>query len=167
MTCKHLDNALCTEYTVSIDSRCASGLKFDRFVPDAQPRLLNQSHYSTGGKVNEMGTARFPQRTTSPTAKHLHALLRYCPGYSQVVNSPVPRARWVLSSVLLLRRSDLPIGCKDAARELRAVNLAPTLTHALTVDQLCKIICELGRYCAYRNVEEENFASEQARGRKR
>lgn len=114
-----------------------------------------------------MDTAHFPQRTTSPTAKHLHALLRYSPGYSLVVDCPVPRARWVLSSVLLLKRSDLPIGCKVAAHELQDADLTPTLTSALTVDQLCKIICELGRYCAYRNEEEEKFTNEQTRGRKR
>jgi hypothetical protein len=108
----------------------------------------------------------FPQRTTSPTARHLHALLRYCPGYSQVVDCPVSRVRWVLSSILLLRRSDLPIGCKQAARELQDADLAPTLIYALTVDQLCKIICEVGRYCAYRNAEEEAFAIEQARSSK-
>jgi hypothetical protein len=112
-------------------------------------------------------TARFPQRTTSPLARRLHALLRSCPGYQEVCISEchVSRAQWVIRSVLLLARSDLPIGLKDAARELQAVYLPSTLTGVLSIDQLCKFLVEIGRYCAYRNVVEEEFSHEQARKR--
>jgi hypothetical protein len=51
----------------------------------------------------------------------------------------------------------------DAVRELHASSLPQTLTRHLTIDQLCKIIVEVGRYCAYRNVAEEEFTREQAR----
>jgi hypothetical protein len=102
----------------------------------------------------------------SPVARRLHALLRYCPGYHEVCDS-THRIEWVLDSVLQFTHRDLPIGCVDAARELQAVYLAPTLTRHLTIDQLCKIIVELGRYCAYRNVVEEEFTREQARTRRK
>ena len=114
-----------------------------------------------------MYTAKLPQRTTSPVARRLHALLRYCPGYREVCNDSPRRVEWVLTSLTQLARPDLPIGCVDAARELQAADLAPTLTRHLSIDQLCKIIVEVGRYCAYRNVEEEEFTREQARKHRR
>lgn len=107
-----------------------------------------------------------PQRTLSPVARHLHALLRSSPGYYAVCDSP-SRVAWVLDVLLYSARCDLPLGCKDAARELRAASLPLTLTRHLTIDQLCKIIVEVGRYCAYRNVVEEEFTREQARCRPR
>jgi hypothetical protein len=57
----------------------------------------------------------------------------------------------------------------DAALELQEALpfFAPKLTCHLTVDQLCKIIVELGRYCVYRNMVEEEFGREQALRRSR
>jgi len=71
----------------------------------------------------------------------------------------------VLDALSQLARCDLPIGCLDAIRELQQVLpfFAPRLTACLSIDQLCKIIVELGRYCAYRNVVEEEFSREQGR----
>jgi hypothetical protein len=71
----------------------------------------------------------------------------------------------VISALLQLSHRDLPAGCIDAARELQEALpfFAPKLTCHLTVDQLCKIIVEVGRYCAYRKVVEEEFKREQAR----
>ncbi|QBD82436.1 hypothetical protein EPA93_43265 [Ktedonosporobacter rubrisoli] len=109
-----------------------------------------------------------PVRTVSPVARRLHALLRYCPGYSEAYDSPsTRRAQWVLDALEQLNRSDLPLGCRDAVYELQQCHLPASLTRYLSVDQLCKIIVELGRYCAYRNVAEEEFAREQTRGRSR
>src|SRR5689334_9892930 len=80
-----------------------------------------------------------PKRTISPVARRLHALLRYCPGYSEAIDSP-RRVGWVLTSILQLRQSDLPIGCVAAAAELQAVlpQFAPKLTRHLTIEQVCK-----------------------------
>src|SRR5260370_31660375 len=105
-----------------------------------------------------------PQRTTSPVACRLHAILRYCPGYQEACESP-RRVVWVISAILQQSHRDLPAGCIDAALELQEALpfFAPKLTCHLTVDQLCKIIVEVGRYGAYRNVVEEEFAREQAR----
>ena len=110
---------------------------------------------------------QFPQRTTSPVAHRLHALLRYCPGYGEVCNDRSRRVGWVLTSLTQLARPDLPIGCIHAVRELQAADLTPTLTRHLSIDQLCKIVVEVGRYCAYRTVEEEEFTREQERKRRR
>ena len=105
-----------------------------------------------------------PQRTTSPVARRLHAILRYCPGYQEACQSP-RRVAWVISAILQHSHRDLPAGCLDAALELQEALpfFAPKLTCHLTVDQLCKIIVEVGRYCAYRKVVEEEFTCEQAR----
>lgn len=105
-----------------------------------------------------------PQRTTSPVARRLHAMLRYCPGYHEACESP-RRIAWVISAVLQLSHRDLPAGCLDAACELQEALpfFAPKLTCHLTIDHLCKIIVDVGRYCAYRNVVEEEFGREQAR----
>jgi hypothetical protein len=110
-----------------------------------------------------------PQRTTSPVARRLHAMLRQCPGYGEACESSSRRIAWVISAILQHYHRDLPIGCMDAALELQEALpfFAPKLTCHLTVDQLCKIIVEVGRYCAYRNVVEEEFAREQARSRSR
>ncbi len=88
-------------------------------------------------------THPLPQRTTSPVARRLHAQLRQCPGYGEACER----------------------SCVDAALELQEALpfFAPKLTCHLTIDQLCKIIVEVGRYCAYRNVVEEEFMHEQAR----
>src|SRR5712692_8879886 len=96
------------------------------------------------------------QRTTSPVARRLHALLRYCPGYQDVCNSPRKTA-WVVTTILQLSDYDLPAGCLSAARELHAALpfFAPKLTRHLTIDQLCKIMVE------------EAYASEQARKHQR
>ena len=61
------------------------------------------------------------------------------------------------------------LDCIDTALELQEALpfFAPKLTRHLSIDQLCKIIVEVGRYCAYRNVVEEEFAREQARSRSR
>src|SRR2546429_9633389 len=109
-------------------------------------------------------THPLPQRTTSPVARRLHAILRYCPGYQEACESP-RRVAWVISAILQHSHRDLPAGCIDAALELQEALpfFAPKLTRHLTVDQLCKIIVEVGRYCAYRNVVEEEFMHEQAR----
>lgn len=113
-------------------------------------------------------SAPLPQRTTSPVARRLHAYLRYCPGYQEACNSPCKTA-WVVNAVLQLSDYDLPMGCQSAARELQAALpfFAPKLTRHLTIDHLCKIIVEVGRYCAYRNMVEEEYACEQARNHKR
>ena len=105
-----------------------------------------------------------PQRTTSPVARRLHTILRYCPGYQEACQSP-RRVAWVISAILQQSHRDLPAGCIDAALELQEALpfFAPKLTCHLTVDQLCKIIIEVGRYCVYRNVVEEEFVREQAR----
>lgn len=106
-----------------------------------------------------------PQRTTSPVARRLHAMLRQCPGYGEACERSTRRVALVISAILQHCHRDLPIGCVDAALELQDALpfFAPKLTCNLTVDQLCKIIVEVGRYCAYRNVVEEEFAREQAR----
>ncbi len=113
-------------------------------------------------------TNPLPQRTTSPVAHRLHAILRYSPGYREACNSP-RRLAWVLNAILQLSHCDLPIGCMSAARELQEVLpfFAPKLTRHLTIDQLCKIVVEVGRYCAYCNAVAEEYASEQARSRPR
>jgi len=61
------------------------------------------------------------------------------------------------------------LDCIDTALELQELSplFTPKLTCHLTVDQLCKIIVEVGRYCAYRNVVEEEFARERARSKPR
>lgn len=109
-------------------------------------------------------TNPLPLRTTSPVARRLHDYLRYCPGYQEARNSPCKTA-WVVNAVLQLPHCDLPVGCLSAARELQAALpfFAPKLTRHLTIDQLCKIIVEVGRYCAYRTMVEDEYASEQAR----
>src|SRR2546430_8300317 len=98
-------------------------------------------------------THAFPQRTTSPVARRLHAQLRYCPGYREAYESSVYRIPWLIGAILQLSRRELPIGCVDAAYELQKALpfFAPQLTCHLTIDQLCKIVVEIGRYCAYRN----------------
>ena len=110
-------------------------------------------------------THPLPQRTTSPVARRLHAMLRYCPGYREACERSSRRVAWVISAILQHSHRDLPIGCVDAALELQEALpfFAPKLTCHLTIDQLCKIIVEVGRYCAYRNVVEEEFMHEQAR----
>jgi hypothetical protein len=110
-------------------------------------------------------THLLPQRTLSPLARRLHALLRYCPGYREADDSP-RRVVWTLDTLLQLAHRDLPLGCMDAVRELQAASLPQTLTRHLTIDHLCKIIVEVGWYCAYRNVAEEEFSREQARRRR-
>jgi hypothetical protein len=110
-----------------------------------------------------------PLCTTSPVARHLHALLRYSPGYKEACTSPCKTA-WVVNAVLQLSScDDLPIGCQSAARELQVALpfFAPKLTRYLSIDQLCKIIVELGRYCAYRSMVEDEYACEQARNHRR
>jgi hypothetical protein len=122
------------------------------------------------GASREKGVSRMyathplPQRTTSTLARRLHAQLRQCPGYHEACQSS-RRIAWVISALLQLSHRDLPAGCMDAALERQDALpfFAPKLTCHLTVDQLCKIIVEVGRYCAYRNVVEEEFAREQAR----
>ncbi len=109
-------------------------------------------------------TNPLPKRTTSPVARRLHAYLRYQPGYHEACSSPRKTA-WVVETVLQLSDYDLPVGCSSAARELQAALpfFAPKLTRHLTIDQLCKIVVEVGRYCAYRTMVEEDYAREQAR----
>jgi hypothetical protein len=113
-------------------------------------------------------TNPLPKRTTSPVARRLHALLRYYPGYHEACDSPRMIA-WVITTILQSSRCDLPVGCKSAACELQTVLpfFVPKLTRHLTIDQFCKIIVELGRYCAYRSMVEEEYAREQARNHKR
>ncbi len=110
-------------------------------------------------------THPLPQRTTSPVARRLHAMLRQFPGYGEACERISRRVAWVISAILQHCHRDLPIGCVDAALELQEALpfFAPKLTCHLTIDQLCKIIVEIGRYCAYRNVVEEEFMHEQAR----
>ena len=63
-------------------------------------------------------THPLPQRTTSPVARRLHAILRYCPGYQEACESP-RRVAWVISAILQQSHRDLPTGCIDAALELQ------------------------------------------------
>jgi len=76
---------------------------------------------------------------------------------------------WVISAILQHSHRDLPAGCIDATLELQETLpfFAPKLTCHLSIDQLCKIVVEVGCYCAYRNVVEEEFAREQARSHSR
>lgn len=113
-----------------------------------------------------MDTAKFPQRTTSPVARRLHAILRYCKGYQEVCDSP-SRVKWVVNSVLHLAREDLPVGCRDAALTLRSVRMPRRLTSVLSIDQTCKLLVELGRYRVYQHEQEEAFSREQSRKRAR
>ena len=124
--------------------------------------MLIIAHHGTSRK--EYHRVRYPSSSTTDHFPCSASVAHHCPGYQEACQSP-RRVAWVISAILQQSHRDLPAGCIDAALELQEALpfFAPKLTCHLTVDQLCKIIIEVGRYCVYRNVVEEEFVREQAR----
>lgn len=105
-----------------------------------------------------------PRRTMSPSARRLHAQLHDIPGYHEAYESP-RRVAWTLNAIAQLPRSFLPMGVPDAIEALYEAlpDFAPKLVKHLTIDQLCKIIVEVGRLRAWQREVEEQFEKELAR----
>src|SRR6266571_7690611 len=80
--------------------------------------IIAHARYVQKGVSRMYATHPLPQRTTSPVARRLHAILRYCPGYQEACQSP-RRVAWVISAILQQSHRDLPTGCIDAALELQ------------------------------------------------
>jgi hypothetical protein len=92
-----------------------------------------------------------PQRTTSPSARRLHAQLHDVPGYREAYESP-RRVAWTLNAIAQLPRDWLPMGVPDALEALvdALPDFAPKLVKQLSIDQLCKIVVEVGRPIPFR-----------------
>jgi hypothetical protein len=105
-----------------------------------------------------------PQRTTSPLARRLHAQLHDVPGYHDAYESP-RRVAWTLNAIAQLPRDWLSVGVPDALEALYDAlpDFAPKFVRHLSIDQLCKIVVEVGRLRAYQREVEEQFERELAR----